>query len=271
MRQDERAAFDEALRTARLAAYPSGEFAEQESFMRAGEILSLARRAGVGPGVSVLDLCCGVAGPGRLISSELGCTYLGVDSSADAIGLARTRAAGLPCRFQVGTVPPLPDGPFDVVLLLETMLAFADKHTLVREVSTALVAGGRFAFTVEEGQPLTDAERAAMPDADTVWPVPLTELVCCLAGSGLRVRWIAEHTRAHQQVADRLVDAFVTERPAIAAALGRRAVDDLVDAHRLWGDWLRDGRIRKFAVVAEKTRIRPGTAEPGEGAARSPE
>jgi len=70
VKQDERTPFDRALQRARLAAYAPGEFVGQESFMRAGEILSLARRAGIGPGVSVLDLCCGVAGPGRHIAAE---------------------------------------------------------------------------------------------------------------------------------------------------------------------------------------------------------
>src|SRR4051812_18730680 len=72
MKQDERAPFELALRRARMSAYTPGEFVEQESFMRASEIRAVARRAGIAPGVSVLDLCCGVAGPGRLITRELG-------------------------------------------------------------------------------------------------------------------------------------------------------------------------------------------------------
>ena len=92
MRYDERDRYDQALNRARVLAYPPGEFVGQESFVRASEVLSLAVRAGVGPGVSVLDLCCGVAGPGRLVTRELGCSYLGVDSSAAAIALARERA-----------------------------------------------------------------------------------------------------------------------------------------------------------------------------------
>ena len=91
MKQDERAPFVQALQRARVSAYAPGEFVEQESFMRAGEIRALGRRAGIAPGVSVLDLCCGVAGPGRFITRELGCTYLGVDSSASAIDIARER------------------------------------------------------------------------------------------------------------------------------------------------------------------------------------
>ncbi|MDX6553686.1 MAG: hypothetical protein QOH74_2174, partial [Gaiellales bacterium] len=91
--------------------------------MRAGEIRALAQRAGIAPGVSVLDLCCGIAGPGRFVTRELGCGYLGVDYSESAIQIARARARDLPCRFEVAQIPPLPPGTFDVVLLLETMLA----------------------------------------------------------------------------------------------------------------------------------------------------
>ena len=126
--------------------------------MTAGEIRALAVQAGIGPGVTVLDLCCGVAGPGRLLTRELGCVYLGVDASASAVALARERARDLPCRFAIAQVPPLPAGSFDVVLLLETMLAFEDKDALVREIAAALRPGGRFAFTLEEGAPLTTAE-----------------------------------------------------------------------------------------------------------------
>src|SRR6266705_974927 len=123
MKQDERAIV-QALQRARMAAYAPGEFLDQESFMCASEILSLAVRAGIAPGVSVLDLCCGVAGPGRFITRELGCTYLGLDYSSSAIEIARERAGDLACRFEVSRIPPISPGPFDVVLVLETMLAF---------------------------------------------------------------------------------------------------------------------------------------------------
>ena len=252
MKQDERTPFDRALQRARVAAYAPGEFVGQESFMRAGEILSLAVQAGIGPGVSVLDLCCGVAGPGRFITSELGCSYLGLDSSASAIKLARGRAGDLACRFEVARVPPVPPGPFDVVLLLETLLAFPDKEPLLRGISSALTVGGRFAFTVEEGSALTVAERAVMPDAETVWLVPLPELLCCLEYVGLQPSWVQECSASHQAMVDALIDAFVAERSAITAVIGRRGLDELLAAHQLWSDWLREGRVRKFAIVADR-------------------
>src|SRR3954468_5633489 len=169
VRQDDRAPFERALHRARVSAFGEGEFVGQESFMTAGEIHGLAEQAGVVRGTAVLDVCCGIAGPGRFLTRELGCDYVGADASANAVAIARERAGDLPCRFAVARVPPLPAGPFDVLLLLETMLAFEDKDALVREVAAALRPGGRFAFTLEAGPPLTAAERAAMPDADTVW------------------------------------------------------------------------------------------------------
>jgi sarcosine/dimethylglycine N-methyltransferase len=252
MTQDDRAPYDRALQRARMAAYGAGEFAGQESFMTAGEIRALAAQAGIGPGVTVLDLCCGVAGPGRLLTRELSCAYLGVDASASAVAIARERAGDLPCRFAIAAIPPLPAGPFDVVLLLETMLAFADKDALVGEITAALGPGGRFAFTLEEGTPLTASERAAMPDPDTVWLTPLDEMVASLQRAGLAVTWQEDHSRAHCSVARALAAAFAADAAGIAAQIGDRALDELLTAHRLWIDWLDAGRVRKFALVAQR-------------------
>jgi SAM-dependent methyltransferase len=250
--QDERAPFVRALQRARACAYAPGEFVEQESFMRAAEIRALAGQADIAPGVSVLDLCCGVAGPGRFITRELGCTYLGVDFSSSAIDIARERAGDLPCRFELARIPPIPPGPFDVVLLFETMLAFPEKEKLLDEISRALRPGGRFAFTMEEGFPLTEAERERMPDADTVWLTPLREMLTCLERVGLRVRWQKDYSRSHRAVAGSLINAFAADATAIAGQIGRRALEELLAAHRLWSDWLREGRVRKIAFVAEK-------------------
>jgi SAM-dependent methyltransferase len=250
MKQDERAPFVQALRRARLSAYPPREFVGQEGFMRASEIRELAEQAAIGPGVSVLDLCCGVAGPGRFITRELGCTYLGVDYSSSAIDIAREGAGDLPCRFEVARIPPIPPGPFDVVLLLETMLAFPEKEELIREISGELTPGGRFAFTLEEGLPLTESERESMPDADTVWLTPLDEMLTYLERAGLVVRWQDDRSDSHREVVSSLIDAFTCDAEHIAEQIGHTALDELLAAHRLWRDWLTEGRVRKIALMA---------------------
>jgi ubiquinone/menaquinone biosynthesis C-methylase UbiE len=241
-----------ALDRARAAAYPAGEYAGQESFMRAGEIRTLAHQAGIGPGVSVLDLCCGVAGPGRMITAESGCRYLGVDHSASALAAARELAGNLPCRFEQAHLPPLPGGRFEVVLLLETMLAFPDKEALVADVARVLEPGGRFAFTVEEGPPLSQQERARMPGADTVWLIELAELTGVLRDAGLTVSWRHEYTSAHHATATALLRAYRADSPQLAGQIGTQATAGLITSHRLWSDWLGSGRVRKFAMVAGK-------------------
>jgi ubiquinone/menaquinone biosynthesis C-methylase UbiE len=220
--------------------------------MRAGEIRALAHQARIGPGVSVLDLCCGVAGPGRMITAELGCHYLGVDHSASALATAQERAGNLPCCFEQAHLPPLPEGRFEVVLLLETMLAFRDKEALVSEVARVLEPGGRFAFTVEEGRPLTRQERARMPGADTVWLIELAELTGMLRNAGLIVTWRREYSSAHHVTATALLRCYRADSPQIADQIGTQATAELITAHQMWSDWLGSGRVRKLAMVAEK-------------------
>jgi SAM-dependent methyltransferase len=257
MTHDERRSTVDALWRAQQVAFGPAEYVEQESFVRASEILALAERAGIGPGVSVLDLCCGVAGPGRLVTRELGCAYLGVDSSESAVAIAAERARSLPCRFEVGELPPLPSGTFEVVLLLETMLAFRDKETLLEEIARVLPVGGRFAFTLEEGVPLTESERARMPAAETVWLATLDEMHKLLAQAALAVCWEEDWSESHREVAASLTDAYAADSTAIALRIGRRGLEDLLAGHRLWSEWLAAGRVRKFALVAERSTM-PG-------------
>ncbi|MBB3035723.1 class I SAM-dependent methyltransferase [Hoyosella altamirensis] len=241
-----------ALERARASAFPADEYVGQESFVSGGEVRQLARQARVGLGVSVLDLCCGVAGPGRMISAEFGCNYLGIDRSASSLSTARERAEDLRCRFEQLEIPPLPDGPFEVVFLLETMLAFRDKDALVREVARVLEPDGRFAFTVEEGRPLTHREQELMPAADTVWPIELAELTAVLGNVGLTVTWQQDCSSSHHAIATALLLSYGAHRSEIAAEIGTQATADLITSHELWSDWLGSGRVRKFAMVAQK-------------------
>ena len=223
--------------------------------MRAGEIRELGLRAGIGRGTRVLDLCCGIAGPGRYLTRTLGCRYLGVDRSERAIRMARQRALGLPCAFRVEQVPPVPAGPFEVVLLLETMLAFADKPPLLRGIARALEPGGRFGCTLEAGSPLTGPERQRMPGADTVWLTPPETIRPMLECAGLAVRWEDDVTAAHRDTAASLLRSYEADSAAIRAEIGSAEMDDLLTAHRLWVDWLSSGRVRKIALVAERGAI----------------
>jgi hypothetical protein len=91
-----------------------------------------------------------------------------------------------------------------------------------------------------------------MPDADTVWPTTLDEMHALLERAGLVVRWQDDWSRSHLATAKSLTDAFIADATAIAERIGRRALDELLAAHRLWIDWLATGRVRKFALMAER-------------------
>ena len=106
---------------------------------------------------------------------------------------------------------------------------------------------------MEEGLPLTAAEQENMPDADTVWLTPLQEMLTYFERVGLVVRWQDDCSRSHREVADSLISAFAADATDIAEQIGRRALDELLAAHRLWSDWLGEGRVRKLAFVTEKT------------------
>ena len=90
-----------------------------------------------------------------------------------------------------------------------------------------------------------------MPGADTVWPITLVEMVGCLERAGLVVTWQEDLSRAHRATAQALADAFAANAEDIAAQIGRRALDELLAAHRLWIEWLDEARVRTLALVAE--------------------
>jgi hypothetical protein len=54
-------------------------------------------------------------------------------------------------------------------------------------------------------------------------------------------------------MAQALARALAADAEAVAAQIGRRALDELLVAHRLWVEWLDEGRVRKLALVAERT------------------
>jgi hypothetical protein len=73
-----------------------------------------------------------------------------------------------------------------------------------------------------------------------------------LERAGLVVTWQQDHSRAHRATARALAGAFAADAEEIAAQIGRPALDDLLAAHRVWIEWLDEGRVRKLALVAER-------------------
>ena len=69
---------------------------------------------------------------------------------------------------------------------------------------------------------------------------------------GLTVTWQEQWSASHHATATALLRRYRTEASDIARQIGSPAVTELIAAHELWIDWLGRGRVRKFALVAEK-------------------
>ena len=96
------------------------------------------------------------------------------------------------------------------------------------------------------------AREAWMPGADTVWLIELAELTGVLREAGLTVIWRQEYSSSHHAIATALLRCYRADSPQIAGQIGTQATAELITAHQLWSDWLGSGRVRKFAMVAEK-------------------
>ena len=73
-----------------------------------------------------------------------------------------------------------------------------------------------------------------------------------LRDAGLTVIWQQEYSASHHAVAMALLRCYRADSAQIAGQIGTRATAELITAHQLWSDWLGSGRVRKFAIVAEK-------------------
>ena len=114
--------------------------------------LELGRAAGLGAGLRVLDLGCGIGGPARTIAGEFGCRVTGLDLVADYCRAAThlTWLTGLDERvdFVCGSAlaAPFADGGCDLIWTHHAAMNIADKKRLYRECVRLLKPCGRLAL-----------------------------------------------------------------------------------------------------------------------------
>ena len=192
----------------------------------------------------VLDIGAGLAGPARMLASDLGCRVDCVDLSPDFCAGAAllNRLTGLDDRIHVreGSALDLPfsDGSFDVVWMQNVGMNIADKQRLYGEIYRVLKPRGRFAFQ----------EMAAGDVATSYFPLPWAtgpgesflvsaeEMRAVLGKSG----FVAEHLEDTS-------DAHLKRTPADAApsplTLGVY-VDDLAHKAHNARRSLQEGQVR---------------------------
>ncbi len=110
----------------------------------------LAARLGLRPGMTAIDLGCGVGGPMRAIARFAGASIIGINNNDYQIrrGEAHTRKAGLAdrCRFVKADFMKLPfdDASVDAAYAIEATCHAPDKLALFREIARVLKPGARF-------------------------------------------------------------------------------------------------------------------------------
>jgi ubiquinone/menaquinone biosynthesis C-methylase UbiE len=144
---------------------------DQDHYGGLAAVDALARRAGIGPTTSVLDVCAGLGGPARFLASRRGCRVVALELNAGrAAGAARlTRLVRLHDRVRVvrgdATALPFASASFEACVSEEALLHIDDKAAALGEAHRVLVPGGRLAFTDWVARPaLGDGERRRLRD-----------------------------------------------------------------------------------------------------------
>lgn len=134
--------------------YPDGF--EHISFLTLTEMRSMAEALRLASDSALLDLACGMGGPGLWVACETGARLTGIDVSKVALDFARQRAhnLGLTARAQFlhGTFATtgLRSSSIDGVMTVDALQYAPDKRTALAEIARVLRAGGRFAFACFE-------------------------------------------------------------------------------------------------------------------------
>ncbi|GLF94866.1 SAM-dependent methyltransferase [Streptomyces yaizuensis] len=182
---------------------PDSEATIEEAMDRLTDIF--IDRMGVDGSSHVLDLGCGVGGPGLRVVAHTGARVTGISISEEQIRTANQLAAdaGFADRaaFRHGDAMkrlPFADGSFDAVMALESICHMPDRQQVLTEVCRVLAPGGRLVLTdVFERAPRKPVRH---PGIDTfcrglmATMADIDDYVALLHRSGLRLRGILDVT-----------------------------------------------------------------------------
>lgn len=102
------------------------------------------------PGMTVLDVGCGLGGPARQVASTTGCSVVGIDITPAYVEAARalTDAAGLTrnLRFVCTDIAALEPITFDAAYTMHVQMNVADKQSFFAGIARRLQPGARLAI-----------------------------------------------------------------------------------------------------------------------------
>jgi ubiquinone/menaquinone biosynthesis C-methylase UbiE len=153
----------------------------------------------LGPDATLLDLGCGLGGPGRLVADRFGSRIIGVDLLPLRVELAQALAemTGMSDRasYRVADATRLAfdAASFDHVWMLDVSMHIRDKAALFAEISRVVRPGGLLVMHEQTG-PLPKAMRPVTRQAPYIAP-SLPQLLRYIEAAGLRVVTWRDTTR----------------------------------------------------------------------------
>ncbi len=218
--------FSRIWRTHSLGAdYPVGF--EHISFLTLPEMRGMAAELALTAGSVLVDLACGMGGPGLWIARETGAQLIGVDISSVALEKARERALaqGLAsaARFVPGSFAHtgLDRASVDGAMSVDALQYAPDKQAALDEAARVLRPGGRLVFACFEFEP----ERVAgLPVLGTD---PVSDYRPVLERAGFDVVSYAE-TAGWRERVTATYQAAADARPALTQEMGEAACGALL-------------------------------------------
>ena len=143
------------------------------------------------PEDTMLDIGCGLGGPGRFLADRFGCSVVGTDLLPKRIEIAQalTRKTGLDERISYrladATDLPFDDGAFFGAWMLDVSMHIRGKRALFSGIARVLRPGGLLVMH-EQIAPIPEAMRAVTRRAPYIAP-SLPQLIRTVDGAGLRV------------------------------------------------------------------------------------
>lgn len=203
--------------------FPAGF--EHISFITLEELRAMSRALRLHAGDTLLDLACGMGGPGLWMARENRAKLIGADVSMVALAAARERAANTgvaSARFLRGSFAEtgLGAGSVDGVMSIDALQYAPGKQAAINEMARVLRPGGRLVFACFELDP---ARVAGLPVLGTD---AVGDYAPLLDNAGFDVDRY-EETPGWRERVTAVYQAILDARPALTQELGEGAYNAL--------------------------------------------